>query len=198
MDLKLSSHTATGAEVAAIDSVLGAPDSAWRGAGRDAADHHVARGGHSLRDQRHRLLPVLHAVNDRAGWISRGAINEIARRIDVAPAEIYGVATFYGLFSTTERAERQVHVCVDLACQMAGSMDASSLPAGAHESPCLGVCERAPAALLIQAGEHPAQHVIAPATPVTVRAALDGRFDAEAEIVAMSQRPFLRVSTIRR
>ncbi len=151
MDLKLSSHTATDAEIEAIDAVLGAADSSWHGATRSADDHHIARGGHDLRDQRHRLLPVLHAVNDRVGWISRGAINHIASRLDVAPAEIYGVATFYGLFSTTERDARQVHVCIDLACQIAGA----TVPAGAHESPCLGLCERAPAVLLIEAGEQP-------------------------------------------
>ena len=184
MDLKLSSHTATDAEASAIDSVLGQPDSAWHGAQRDASDHHVARGGHALRDRRHRLLPVLHALNDRVGWISRGAINEIARRIDVAPAEVYGVATFYGLFSTTERAERQLHVCIDLACQMAGARSGDSLPDGAHESPCLGLCERAPAALLIEAGEHPRQRVVAPATPAAVRAALAGDTGDEAAVAA--------------
>ncbi|MFM2070544.1 MAG: hypothetical protein RLZZ623_807 [Actinomycetota bacterium] len=184
MDLKLSSHTATDAEVGAIDSVFGQPDSSWRGAERHTAHHHVARGGHSLRDQRDQLLPVLHAVNDRIGWISRGAINEIARRIDVAPAEVYGVATFYGLFSTTERAALQVHVCVDLACQMAGALSGDALPAGAHESPCLGLCERAPAALLIEAGEQPHQRVIAPATAVTVRSALQGTVADEAPVNA--------------
>src|SRR5688572_8362004 len=114
MDLKLSSHTATPAEIDAIQSVLGGSDDSWRDVDRSAAQHHVARGGHVLRDQRHRLLPALHAINDRVGWISRGAINELARRMDVAPAEIYGVATFYGLFSTTERSPRQLHVCIDL------------------------------------------------------------------------------------
>ncbi len=179
MDLKLSNHTATKAEVQAISSVLGDPDSTWRGGDRAPADHHVARGGHSLRDQRHRLLPVLHAVNDRVGWISRGAINEIARRIDVAPADVYGVATFYGLFSTVERAERQVHVCIDLACMMVRP-ESERLPHGAHESPCLGLCERAPAALLIEAGDPHVQQVIAPATPVAVRAALAGEMTGDA------------------
>ncbi len=169
MDLKLSSHTPTTAEIEAIDTVMGVADSSWYGADRAADDHHLARSG-QLRDQRHRLLPVLHAVNDRVGWISRGAINHIATRLDVAPAEIYGVATFYGLFSTTERSTRQVHVCIDLACRIAGA----TVPAGAHESPCLGLCERAPAVLLIEAGDQPRHSVLAPATPVQVRSLLDG------------------------
>ncbi len=187
MDLKLSSHTATQTEIDAIHSALGAADDSWHIAQRSSAEHHVARGGHSLRDQRHRLLPTLHAINDRVGWISRGAINEVARRLDIAPADIYGVATFYGLFSTVERPTRQLHVCVDLACRIAPGSAHRELPAGAHESPCLGLCERAPAALLIQAGAPSHQHVIAPATPVALRAALDAvdpsHLPAEAAIV---------------
>ncbi len=66
---------------------------AAQGGARDAADHFLARGGAAFRELRHLLLPTLHAVNDRVGWISRGAINYIAERLDVAPAEIYGVAT---------------------------------------------------------------------------------------------------------
>jgi NADH-quinone oxidoreductase subunit F len=170
VDLKVDEASASLHERDAVDAVLGAAGSGWQGGLRDGADHHMARGGAVWRNQRHRLLPALHAVNDRVGWISRGAVNYIAARLDTAPADIYGVATFYGLFSTTEREPRQVHVCVDLACQIAGA----TLPEGAHQSPCLGLCERAPAALLVEAGD-PAQHtVIAPATPVQLRAVIDG------------------------
>ncbi|MEZ5251570.1 MAG: hypothetical protein R2713_20870 [Ilumatobacteraceae bacterium] len=62
MDLKLSSHTPTDAEVGAIESVLGPTRSSWHGGDRTGAeqhgDHHVARGGHDLRTQQHRLLPT--------------------------------------------------------------------------------------------------------------------------------------------
>ncbi len=162
MDLRLSSHTATADEVAAVDGVLGAVTA--------EPDVPVVRGGHHARAQRHRLLPVLHALNDRVGWISRGAINLVASRLDVAPAEIYGVATFYGLFSTTERPARQVHACTDLACQIAGAV----VPDGAHASPCLGLCERAPAVFVTDAGELPRQTVVAPVTPVGVEALVRG------------------------
>jgi NADH-quinone oxidoreductase subunit F len=40
------------------------------------------------------LLPALHAVADAVGWISPEAIDEIGRRLHVAPAEVYGVASF--------------------------------------------------------------------------------------------------------
>ncbi len=186
MDLKVSAHTATAEETDAVDSVLHAPLSSWRAAGDSdrLGDHHMARGGHELRAERHRLLPVLHAVNDRVGWISRGAINYIALRLDVAPAEVYGVATFYGLFATTERTPRQVHVCVDLACQIAGGPGEDDLPDGCHASPCVGVCERAPAALRIEAGPSPQADVIAPLTGDDLAVAVAGRRLAEEADVA--------------
>ncbi|WP_273943643.1 NAD(P)H-dependent oxidoreductase subunit E [Kutzneria chonburiensis] len=102
---------------------------------------------------RDQLLPALHAANDAVGWISEGALNHICRRLSVPPAEAYGVATFYSLFAMEERPRKVVHVCVDLACKVNG---AEALAAAQTDyvvrSPCLGVCERAPAALAVEAG----------------------------------------------
>jgi len=142
MDLKTRGVEPTAAERAAVDAVLGADES--RGA-------HDRTGGQSLRARRHLLLPTLHALNDRVGWISPPAIDHVAERLDVSPAEIHGVVTFYGLFSTTERPARQVHVCVDVVCRARGGV--RDLPDGAHPSPCLGMCEQAPAVLVTEAGD---------------------------------------------
>ncbi|MFC3455672.1 NAD(P)H-dependent oxidoreductase subunit E [Amycolatopsis speibonae] len=133
---------------------------------RNAVDALGAEG----RDQ---LLPALHAVNDRVGWISQGALNHICRRLNVPPAEAYGVASFYALFSLKERPPRVIHVCTDLACRVNGAKavcEALTETDGAvgftwQRSPCLGVCERAPAALVFQAGDPPEERLLAPATP---------------------------------
>jgi NADH-quinone oxidoreductase subunit F len=166
VDLKLGSDQAADDERDAIDALLGEPDSSWRGAARGADDHHMARGN-SDRVQRHKLLPTLHAVNDRVGWISPGAVNYIATRLDIAPAEVYGVATFYGLFSTKERIGPQLHVCVDLACMIVGAnvANVANVADGAHESPCLGLCERAPAQMLVEPGLVP-RITVTPDPPV--------------------------------
>ncbi len=144
MELTVRGIAPTDDERAAIESVLGGPP---------APSDHEHRGGHALRSRRHLLLPTLHAVNDRVGWISQRAIDHVAERLDVSPAEIFGVATFYGLFSTAERSGRQVHVCVDLACRAAGGCRDADLPSGTHPSPCLGLCEQAPAALVVEPGD---------------------------------------------
>ena len=148
MDLKTRGVAPTAPERASIESVLGAP-------GADTTHDRV--GGRALRARRHLLLPTLHAVNDRVGWISPQAIDHIAERLDVSPAEIHGVVTFYGLFSTHERPHRQVHACVDLVCRSKGVAE-DHLPDGVHPSPCLGMCDHAPAAFVTEAGE-PARRV---------------------------------------
>ncbi|HEY6325014.1 MAG TPA: NAD(P)H-dependent oxidoreductase subunit E [Candidatus Cybelea sp.] len=155
-DLHFTSATATAAERAAVDAALeGAP-------------------GDSKRDERrHLLLPVLHSINDRIGWISPGALNYAGERLDVAPAEAYGVATFYALFSTTPRAPRVVHVCDDIACMVAGvpsQIDATD--AEIVHSPCLGLCDRAPAALVVEAGDPPRARQIAPVDAALADAAV--------------------------
>ena len=185
MDLKVNSSVATRDERDAVDSVLGTPTQYTQGGERSEQDLRVSRAGEALRNLRHMLLPTLHAVNDRIGWISRGSINYIAQQLDVAPAEIYGVASFYALFSMTERPKRQVHVCIDLACRAMGGLKEDQLPEGTHPSPCLGTCERAPAVLVIEAG-NPARHeILAPATPVQIKALAKGEWpEAEATIVS--------------
>ncbi|MFM8001407.1 MAG: NAD(P)H-dependent oxidoreductase subunit E, partial [Actinomycetota bacterium] len=164
MDLKIASASASAEERDAVDSLLGAAPETFQGGDRNLEGLRVARGGESLRQLRHLLLPTLHQVNDRVGHISRGAINYISQRLDVAPAEIYGVATFYALFDTKERPATQVHVCVDLACRAISGCKENDLPDGAVASPCLGACERAPAVLVIETGVKVRSELLAPAS----------------------------------
>nr|WP_227015094.1 NAD(P)H-dependent oxidoreductase subunit E [Nocardiopsis sinuspersici] len=176
--MKFLDEAPTTAEREAVDSVLGPPESGWDGGTRQDTDLRYARGGHTARDQRDMLLPALHAVNDRVGWISRGALDHICRRLTVPPAEAYAVASFYAMFAMHERPRRVVHLCTDIACAAAGSSGLRDRmverlgPPGSteggttwHESPCLGMCERAPAALALQAGDPARYAVAAPAGP---------------------------------
>jgi len=202
MDLVLHELEATAAEREAVDSVLGPPGSTYEGATESDGHPHLGRGGHSARRQRHLLLPALHAVQARAGWISPGALEYICRRLTIPPAEAYGVASFYALFSLQPQPPAVVHVCTDVACLAAG---ASALcasvrerlgpPGSEHdgrgatwlESPCLGLCERAPAALVTVAGKRPREHQLAPADVERIQGALGGTLPAEEPSVAVPQ-----------
>ena len=122
MDLHVIGPLASPVERAAVDAVLGPPASGWVGGRRDShTDGHAAVGGHAIRGRRSELLPALHAVQSRVGWISQPALNYICRRLAVAPADAYGVATFYAMFATIPRPPTVAHVCDDIACRLAGA-----------------------------------------------------------------------------
>jgi NADH-quinone oxidoreductase subunit F len=190
VDLHVIGPLASPAERAAVDAVLGPPESGWVGGPRrPGVDGHAARGGHAIRSRRSQLLPALHAVQDRVGWISQPALNYISRRLAVPPAEAYGVATFYALFATKPRPPVMAHVCDDIACRVAGAEETCAAlertigpegVAGADgsigwmRSPCLGLCDRAPAALVTTAGEHGRVASAAPVDAAGVLARLDG------------------------
>jgi NADH-quinone oxidoreductase subunit F len=190
VDLRLGAASpATHEERAAVASVLGPPETGWEGGQREAADGRAAYGGHAARARRHLLLPVLHAVQDRIGWISPGALDHICARLTVPPADAYGVASFYALFRTSPAPSEVVHVCDDLACRVNGAeqvceqmerrfgaegTEAGSNGAGVswQRSPCLGQCDRGSAAMIQKAGAHPARVVLAPVDSDRVRSAL--------------------------
>ncbi|PZS05164.1 MAG: NADH-quinone oxidoreductase subunit E, partial [Pseudonocardiales bacterium] len=171
MDLKLLAAEPTDTERSAVDAVLGGPPEA-------AASRRFVSAGHALRERRHLLLPALHALNDRVGYVSHGGMSYISRRLDVPPAEAYGVATFYALLATEPRPPRIVHVCTDIACnargaqQLCAGLEQRLGPARApvangkpdavqwQRSPCLGMCEHAPVALAIEAGDPPAERMV--------------------------------------
>ncbi len=189
MDLHVIGPLASSAERAAVDSVLGPPESGWVGGQRrPGIDGHAARGGHAIRARRSQLLPALHAVQDRIGWISQPALNYISRRLAVPPAEAYGVATFYALYATTPRPPVVAHICDDIACRLAGAeaicedLARSIGPEGEaardgrvgwKRSPCLGLCDLAPAALVTSAGVATHRVSLAPADAAGIVARLE-------------------------
>ncbi len=162
MDLRFLDAEASPEERDAIDAVVGPAEGSPGGPGL-----RVVRGGGEARSRRHLLLPALQAAQNRIGWISRGALDYICRRLSVPPADAYGVATFYGLLSVEERPPRVAHVCDDVACRGFGAADliagleAELGPAGTDgggiswmPSPCLGRCDRPPAVFFQLAGEN--------------------------------------------
>ena len=175
MDLRLLLAAPTEDERAAVDRFLDGTTASHNGRAHAVdVQGRSMHGGHEARDRRHLLLPVLEAVQARIGWISEGALGYICERLTVPPADAYGVATFYGLLSMNPRPARVLHVCEDVVCRCRGAEDLIAAleerigPEDADcggctwlRSPCLGQCDRAPAAMLTVAGEHPTEHAIA-------------------------------------
>ena len=200
MDLRLRHSVPTDDERAAVDALLGPPTSAWDGGERgDRYDAHVAHGGREARERRHLLLPALEALQSRVGWISETGLEYVCVRLNVPPADAWGVATFYALLSTTPRPTRVLHVCDDIACRCKGAAELieqleaavgpphSHGPNGDHvhvddattvwlRSPCLGQCDYGPAALFQEAGPLPRDEVVLEMTVDDARAIMrDGR-----------------------
>src|SRR5215207_1939377 len=148
--------------------------SAWDGGSRaNPRDAHVATvGGRDSRARRHLLLPALRALQGRVGWISEGGLGYVCDRLNVPPADAWGVATFYALLSTSPMPRRVVHVCDDIACKCRGAdplIAALEHSAGHAEamwtrSPCLGKCDRAPAAFVAIAGNPPREILLGDVT----------------------------------
>ena len=196
MDLHLTQAAPSAVERAAVDEFLaGLPPTTARALA--ATNGRTATSGHDTRALRHLLLPALHAVADAVGWVSEGALNHVAERLGIPPADAYGVASFYAMFSLSERAPLVAHVCEDVACRTAGadelmaSLEEDIGPEGEAsadgrrtwvKSPCLGTCERAPAVFCQRAGA--ADDTVAPASAPTVVASLEG---TPAHVPALSQ-----------
>lgn len=148
-DLFIGDDLADDIEIAAVAAAVGATNTVVH-----AGERLVYGGTQRRRDHRHLLLPALHALQNAKGWISPGGLNHVCTLLQVPPAEAYGVATFYEMFRLDEPdygpgVSHVTHVCVDAACQIAGSREliAELEASGAqvHRSPCLGQCERPPA-----------------------------------------------------
>lgn len=66
------------------------------------------------------LLPVLWVAEREFGWISPEVMELVAKRLEVSPAHVYGVVTFYTMYQQQPPARYHVQVCQTLPCAMAG------------------------------------------------------------------------------
>lgn len=67
------------------------------------------------------LLPILHAIQDRCGFIPEAAVAQIAEALGQTRAEVHGVISFYHHFRTTPPGRHVVQICRAEACQAVGA-----------------------------------------------------------------------------
>lgn len=80
------------------------------------------------------LLPLLHAIQDRLGYIPPGALPSIAEAMHCSRAELHGVISFYHDFRTAPGGRHRVQVCRAEACQAVGGRELE-----AHARTSLGI-----------------------------------------------------------
>ncbi len=78
----------------------------------DAIARYAARPG--------ALMPLLHAIQERLGFVPPAALPQIAEALNISRAEIHGVITFYHDFRTSPPGRHVVKLCRAEACQSMG------------------------------------------------------------------------------
>ncbi len=67
------------------------------------------------------LLPVLWLCQERWGWISPGIMRAVAERLDLSPAFVEGVVTFYTMYQRRPPGRYLLQICTTLSCQLCGT-----------------------------------------------------------------------------
>ncbi len=67
------------------------------------------------------LLPVLWLCQERWGWLSAGVLRAVAKRLELAPAFVEGVVTFYTMYQTAPPGRYLLQVCTTLSCALCGA-----------------------------------------------------------------------------
>jgi NADH-quinone oxidoreductase subunit E len=67
------------------------------------------------------VLPALRLAQERYGWLSREAIEEVADALELTPAYCFSVASFYDMFHLKPVGEHLVEVCTNVSCALYGA-----------------------------------------------------------------------------
>jgi len=110
------------------------------------------------------LLPVLWVAQETWGWISREAAEEVARILDLAPAHVSGVLTFYTMYNLEPVGRHLLQFCTSISCHLAGARGildhcrarlgielGQTTPDGRFtmvEVECIAGCDRAPSMIV--------------------------------------------------
>jgi NADH-quinone oxidoreductase E subunit len=106
------------------------------------------------------LLPVLHAAQREFGYVSRATEKAVAAILDITPAKVHEVVTFYTMYNRQPVGKYHVQICANLSCSLLGArslVDHLSEKLGIQPGEttedrkytlslvqCLGACEQAP------------------------------------------------------
>jgi NADH-quinone oxidoreductase subunit E len=62
------------------------------------------------------ILPALRIAQERYGWLSREAFEQVADALDLTPAYCMSVASFYDMFQLEPTGEHMIEVCTNICC----------------------------------------------------------------------------------
>ncbi len=68
------------------------------------------------------VIPALHVVQHHCGgWLPRDRMDAVADYLGMAPARVYEVATFYGMFDVKPVGRHKINICTNISCMLRGS-----------------------------------------------------------------------------
>lgn len=100
------------------------------------------------------LLPLLHLAQDRDGWVTPAAMEEIGELVALTPAQVLGVCSFYTMLKREPVGRLVVSVCTNVACLVNGGGElcealrteyAGDPDVFVEEVECIAHCDHAPA-----------------------------------------------------
>jgi NADH-quinone oxidoreductase subunit E len=106
-------------------------------------------------DRRSAAIPALHAAQEVHGWCSPRAIEQVATVMQLTPAYLTSVATFYDMLETHPKPKDDVYVCTNISCSLRGADEffvamneaaADDTDLNVRSFECLGACDIAPMA----------------------------------------------------
>jgi NADH-quinone oxidoreductase subunit E len=125
---------------------------------RATIEHHMSL----YPDRRSAVLPALRAAQDKHGWLSGEAMAQVAAVMQVTPAYLESIASFYDMLVLEPVGRHTIYMCTNLSCQLRGARDvlhalsdATGAPVGGSSPDglfhlrafeCLGACDVAPMA----------------------------------------------------
>jgi len=114
--------------------------------------------------ERKNLIPVLQDIVKEYSYLSEKAMTEVARELDISPAEVYGVASFYSFLDTKPLGKNIIRICKTIICYMHGQDEivkaieeklkiklGDTTPDGKFSflpTNCIGHCHKGPAMLV--------------------------------------------------
>src|SRR6266550_2062427 len=69
------------------------------------------------------LLPTLHLAQEVWGWISPETVHYVGKLLDLSPAQVFGVVSFYNMYNQKPVGKYHVQVCTNLSCMISHAYD---------------------------------------------------------------------------
>ena len=75
-------------------------------------------------DSRSALMPALYIAQDEnGGWLSKEGMEDVARVMDLTPADVESVASFYSMYNKRPVGKYTIEVCTKIACSILGGQE---------------------------------------------------------------------------